>query len=160
MSKLLHIKNYQPEQIISKELFQTEGATLSSQGEMQLRVAGNKKIINLNDVLYLRSAKNYTVFKLSNGEDIMSSKTLRIFEEELEDVLNFIRPHRSFMVNFDYVKDLRFNCRGGEIYMKDEVIEISRRKAAGFRKSYRKFLAANGQNVGSTIRMKTKYKTV
>ncbi|WP_341225970.1 LytTR family DNA-binding domain-containing protein [uncultured Arcticibacterium sp.] len=159
MSKLLQIKNYHPEQIDTQRMFTLEGATLSSLGDMELRVAGSKKIINLNDVIYLQSAKNYTVFKLKDGKNVISSKTLRIFEEELEDVVNFVRPHRSFMVNFDHVKDLRFNCRGGEIYLKDEVIEISRRKAADFRKSYRKFLTANGQNVGSTIRMKTRMKT-
>lgn len=159
MNKLLQIKNYHPEQIDSQRMFMLEGATLSSLGDLELRVAGNKKIINLNDVIYLQSAKNYTVFKLKNGTNVISSKTLRIFEEELEDVVNFVRPHRSFMVNFDHVKDLRFNCRGGEIYLKDEVIEISRRKAADFRKSYRKFLSASGQNVRKTIRMKTRKQT-
>ncbi|SOE20352.1 LytTr DNA-binding domain-containing protein [Spirosomataceae bacterium TFI 002] len=133
-----------------------EVGTLSTEASMNMRVAGKKNMVNLNDVAYLKSAKNYTIFKLKNGKELISSKTLRIFEEELESVANFVRPHRSYIVNFDYVDDLRFNCRGGELYLDDEVINISRRKAAEFRRQYRRFLTASGANVTSTIRMKTK----
>jgi DNA-binding LytR/AlgR family response regulator len=130
--------------------------TLSTEASMKMRVAGKKNLINLNDVAFLKSAKNYTIFRLKNGVELISSKTLGIFEEELQSVTNFVRPHRSYIVNFDYVNDLRFNCRGGELYLDDEVIKISRRKAAEFRRQYRKFLTAIGANVTSTIRRKTK----
>jgi DNA-binding LytR/AlgR family response regulator len=113
-------------------------------------------MVNLTDIIYLKSAKNYTVFRLKNGVEMISSKTLWVFEEELEDVVNFVRPHRPFFVNFNYIKDLQFNCRGGEIYLANQVIEISRRKAADFRRQYRRFLKVNGDNLNSTIRMKTK----
>jgi DNA-binding LytR/AlgR family response regulator len=129
---------------------------LSTETDMQMRVAGKKNLIDLNDIVYLKSAKNYTIFKLRSGKDIISSKTLGIFEEELKGVSNFVRPHRSYIVNFDFVKDLLFNCRGGELFMDKEVINISRRKAADFRRHYRRFLTASGKNVSTTIRMKTK----
>jgi DNA-binding LytR/AlgR family response regulator len=129
---------------------------LSTETDMQMRVAGRKNFLDLNDIVYLKSAKNYTIFKLKNGKEIISSKTLGIFEEELKGVSNFVRPHRSYIVNFDYVDDLRFNCRGGELWLSEEIISISRRKAADFRRKYRRFLTASGKNVSSTIRMKTK----
>ncbi|MCP9761791.1 LytR/AlgR family response regulator transcription factor [Lacihabitans soyangensis] len=129
---------------------------LSTETDMQMRVAGKKNLIDLNDIVYLKSAKNYTIFKLRSGKDVISSKTLGIFEEELKGVSNFVRPHRSYIVNFDFVKDLLFNCRGGELFMDKEVINISRRKAADFRRHYRRFLTASGKNVSTTIRMKTK----
>ncbi len=129
---------------------------LSTETDMQMRVAGKKNLIDLNDIVYLKSAKNYTIFKLRSGKEVISSKTLGIFEEELKGVSNFVRPHRSYIVNFDFVKDLLFNCRGGELFMDKEVINISRRKAADFRRHYRRFLTASGKNVSTTIRMKTK----
>lgn len=129
---------------------------LSTETEMQMRVAGKRNLIDLNDIVYLKSAKNYTIFRLRNGKEVISSKTLGIFEEELTGVSNFVRPHRSYIVNFDFVNDLQFNCRGGELFMDKEVINISRRKAADFRRKYRRFLTASGKNVSTTIRMKTK----
>lgn len=152
MNKLLQVK---PTMTFSRFRDPSAG-TLSTEANMNIRVAGKKNLINLNDVAYLKSAKNYTIFKLKDGKELISSKTLRIFEEELEQVANFVRPHRSYIVNFDYVDDLRFNCRGGELFLDDEVINISRRKAAEFRRKYRRFLSASGANVSSTIRMKTK----
>ena len=123
-----------------------------------MRVVGKKGILDLNDIQYKKSLKNYTIFKLKNGNEILSSKTLKIFEDELRGVINFVRPHRSYMINFDYVDDHHFNHRGGEIFLDDEVIDISRRKAASFRRQYKTFLSAMGENVSSVIRAKTRLK--
>lgn len=150
--KLLYKK---PMVIFGSDKFPPIGM-LSTETAMQMRIAGKKNLLDLNDIVYLKSAKNYTIFKLRNGREVISSKTLGIFEEELNGVSNFVRPHRSYIVNFDFVKDLQFNCRGGELFMDSEVINISRRKAAEFRRKYRRFLTACGKNVTSTIRMKTK----
>ena len=147
MKKLLYTFDARPESKIRLAHRKTErSGSLSTEVKMKIRIAGNQNLIDLNDIVYLKSAKNYTVFKLLDGSEIISSKTLGIFEEELKEVLNFVRPHRSYIVNFDHIGELRFNCRGGEIYLDEEIIEISRRKAAEFRRNYRKFLAANGKN--------------
>jgi DNA-binding LytR/AlgR family response regulator len=121
-------------------------------------LGGKIKSVNLDDIVYLKSDKNYTVFQMKDGSTIISSKTLKVYEEELKGNSSFVRPHRSFMVNFDYVNVLHFNCRGGELLIFDLKINISRRKAAEFRRTYRKFLILNGQNANSTIRQKTKIK--
>lgn len=149
MNKLLYVTPYVP---VEAMVGQPNGETVA------MRVAGKRNMIKLNDILYLRSAKNYTIFKLKDGREIISSKTLRIFEEELQGIANFVRPHRSYIINLDYVDDLYFNCRGGEVVIHDQKIFISRRKAAGFRRKYRRFLSTTGQNVSSTIKLKTTIK--
>ncbi|PLK46234.1 LytTR family DNA-binding domain-containing protein [Emticicia sp. TH156] len=148
--------------LIYKTPFNTEGFKVVQQMESQtagenlsMRVAGKRNMVNLSDILYLKSAKNYTIFKLADGREIISSKTLRIFEEELNEIVNFVRLHRSYIINLEHVKDLYFNCRGGEVLIQDEKIVISRRKAADFRRKYRKYLRTTGQNVSSTIKLKT-----
>ncbi|UTA68017.1 MULTISPECIES: LytTR family DNA-binding domain-containing protein [Emticicia] len=148
--------------LIYKTPFSTEGFKVVQQMESQtavenlsMRVAGKRNMVNLSDILYLKSAKNYTIFKLADGREIISSKTLRIFEEELNEIVNFVRLHRSYIINLEHVKDLYFNCRGGEVLIQDEKIVISRRKAADFRRKYRKYLRTTGQNVSSTIKLKT-----
>lgn len=148
--------------LIYKTPFSAEGFTVVQNLESQpvgtnlsMRVAGKRNMVNLSDILYLKSAKNYTIFKLADGREIISSKTLRIFEEELDEIINFVRLHRSYIINLEHVKDLFFNCRGGEVLIQDEKFIISRRKAADFRRRYRKFLRITGQNVSSTIKLKT-----
>ncbi len=118
-----------------------EGNMISSFSGFSVRFSGSKRMVELRDIVYLKSAKNYTVFKLCSGRELISSRTLKTYEEELNQEVNFVRPHRSYMVNFDYVRNIDLNCRGGEIQLIDETIDISRRKAASFRKQYKRFLS-------------------
>lgn len=120
-----------------------------------MSVDGEHNVIQLGDILYLKSVKNYIILKLKDGREILSSKTLRIFEEELLEIPNFVRPHRSYIINLEYVDDLYFNYRGGEVLIHDLKILISRRKVVDFRRSYRRFLRNTGQNVSSMIKLKT-----
>ncbi len=145
MNKLLYITPYASAEATMNQ---------PSNENVCMRVAGKRNMIKLNDILYLRSAKNYTIFKLKDGREIISSKTLKIFEEELQGIVNFVRPHRSYIINLDYVDNLNFNCRGGEVIIHDHKIFVSRRKAAGVRRKYRRFLSTSGQNVSSTIKLK------
>lgn len=151
MNKLIYKTPFSPEgfTVVQNVESQATGANMS------MRVAGKRNMVKLGDILYLKSAKNYTIFKLADGREIISSKTLRIFEEELDEIANFVRLHRSYIINLEHVTDLYFNCRGGEVLIHDEKIIISRRKAAEFRRKYRKFLRTTGQNVTSTIKLKT-----
>ena len=154
MNRLLYVAPYNP--VVGLEVAQAETAVSGT--NMAMRVAGKRNMISLRDILYLRSAKNYTIFKLKDGREIISSKTLGIFEEELKGISNFVRPHRSYIVNLSFVDDLYFNCRGGEVLIHDQKIFISRRKAASFRRTYRRFLSTTGQNVSTTMRLKTTLK--
>ena len=120
-----------------------------------MSVDGEHNVIQLGDILYLKSVKNYIILKLKDGREILSSKTLRIFEEELLEIPNFVRTHRSYIINLEYVDDLYFNYRGGEVLIHDLKILISRRKVVDFRRSYRRFLRNTGQNVSSMIKLKT-----
>ena len=120
-----------------------------------MSVDGEHNVIQLGDILYLKSVKNYIILKLKDGKEILSSKTLRIFEEELLEIPNFVRPHRSYIINLEYVDDLYFNYGVGEVLIHDLKILISRRKAVDFRRSYRRFLRNTGQNVASMIKLKT-----
>ena len=120
-----------------------------------MSVDGEHKMIQLGDILYLKSVKNNIILKLKDGREFSSPKTLRILEEELLEISNFVRPHRSYIINLEYVDDLYFNYRGGEVLIHDLKILISRRKAVDFRRSYRRFLRNTGQNVSSMIKLKT-----
>ena len=65
-------------------------------------------IIKLKDVCYLNSDSNYTNIKLTDGREILSTKSLKYFEELLTEN-SFMRVHRSFIVCVDKIETILMN---------------------------------------------------
>ncbi len=59
--------------------------------------------IELNNIIYLESDKNYTTIYLENGKKIVASKNLGYFEETLA-TNGFIRTHSFYIVNLSKIK--------------------------------------------------------
>ncbi|MEN8223933.1 MAG: LytTR family DNA-binding domain-containing protein [Bacteroidota bacterium] len=84
-------------------------------------------IIETDQILRCESDNYYTNFFLIDGKKILVSKTLKENEELLGDH-NFIRPHKSHLVNVKYIKGF-LRIDGGYIEMTDgSKIPVSRRK--------------------------------
>jgi two-component system LytT family response regulator len=84
-------------------------------------------IIETDQILRCESDNYYTNFHLTDGKTILVSKTLKENEELLSDH-NFIRPHKSHLVNIKYIKGF-LKSDGGYIEMTDgSRIPVSRRK--------------------------------
>lgn len=58
-------------------------------------------IVPFSEILYVNAQSNYTSICLANGKKILSSKHLNFYAEKLNS--SFVRIHRSYIVNFDYV---------------------------------------------------------
>lgn len=56
--------------------------------------------INVNEILYLKSEANYVVFQLAEKK-VMSLVTLKELEKKLPE--NFVRVHRSYIVNIEKI---------------------------------------------------------
>ncbi|RLD39940.1 MAG: DNA-binding response regulator [Bacteroidetes bacterium] len=84
-------------------------------------------IIETDQIIRCESDNYYTNFFLSDGKKILISKTLKENEQLLSDH-NFIRPHKSHLVNVKFIKGfLKYD--GGYIEMTDgSRIPVSRRK--------------------------------
>jgi two-component system, LytTR family, response regulator len=88
-------------------------------------------IVDCQDILYCEADSCYTLFKLSNGNQIVSAKTLSEFELVL-DPSHFIRIHRSYIININHISDY-FKGNGGHVVMKNGAeLEVSRRKKDEF----------------------------
>lgn len=66
---------------------------------------GDRKILDVNDIIYIEADGSYAKFYMQNQEDFVASKTLKYFEKRLND-LHFFRVHRTFLVNVDFVESL------------------------------------------------------
>jgi two-component system LytT family response regulator len=84
-------------------------------------------ILDVCDVVRLTADDNYTTIFLKDKNKIIASKTLKHFEEILPNN-NFIRIHRSEMINIHFLKEISY-VDGGSVIMKDgTIITISKGK--------------------------------
>lgn len=94
---------------------------------------GGISFINLEDISYLQADSNYTILHRVNMQKLVVSKTLREFEDILQDK-GFMRVHKSNIVNLRYVKEYS-TLEGGVVRMNDGCeVAISRRMQDEFLK--------------------------
>lgn len=107
--------------------------TITNQKEIRntdiLWLNHRKKSVHAKDVVYLKSYDNYTKFHLNNGQVILASYTMKIFEKQLSDKGDFTRIHRGTLVNLKYLTGFeKTTCGGFACLSTGEKIDVSRRK--------------------------------
>lgn len=92
-----------------------------------LSTAEKIHVVKVKDIIRCESDNYYTRYFFIDGKKLLISKTLKENEELLCDY-NFIRPHKSHLINVLYIKS--YNKQdGGFINMTDgSVVPVSRRK--------------------------------
>lgn len=84
-------------------------------------------VVKISDIIRCEADKNYTFFIFTNNRKVLVSKTLKDFEELLQD-MDFIRIHQSHLINASHVQRY-IKGSGGYVKMSDDsIIEVSRRK--------------------------------
>lgn len=92
-----------------------------------LSTAQKMHIIEIDNIIRCESDNYYTLFFFTDKTKLLISKTLKEHEELLSDH-NFIRPHKSHLINLKHIKSFN-RSGGGFIVMNDESkIPVSRRK--------------------------------
>lgn len=89
--------------------------TNSVSGKITIPQQDGFEVLNTADILYCKADDNYTEIYLNNNKKKLVSKTLKYFEEALNDG-NFARIHKSYLVNVNeivkYVKG-----KGGSVVL-------------------------------------------
>jgi len=99
----------------------------SDKKKIVLSTSEGMHIVDIDNIIRCESEDYYTKFFLKEGKVIMVSKTLKENEELLAEY-NFIRPHKSHLINLKYVKSF-LRIDGGSIVMIDgSNVPVSRRK--------------------------------
>lgn len=83
--------------------------------------------VKVNDIARCESSSNYTVFFLANKDQVVATRTLKEYEELLDDS-GFVRIHHSHLINKHFLKEY-IKGAGGQVVMKDgTTLDVSRRK--------------------------------
>ncbi len=72
-------------------------------------------IVQVSDIIHVESHSSYSNFHLTNGMEILSTKTLKE-QDELLSPFNFVRIHRSHLVNFNHIVEYE-KADGGFVVM-------------------------------------------
>lgn len=93
-------------------------------------MVGHKSGFNLlktNDLLYLESSGNYTIFHIASGSNLLASRHLGFFEAQLP-AHQFLRIHRSYLINLDRIEGYESGAASFVLMEGSNRLEISRRK--------------------------------
>lgn len=106
------LNNINPDQLESKKI------VLSTSEKIH--------VVAMNDIIRCESDNYYTHFYFTDSTHLLISKTLKDVESLLEEG-NFIRPHKSHLINTKYIRN--FNREQVAILLTDgSMIPVSRRK--------------------------------
>lgn len=95
-------------------------------------INNNEKIsLLITNVVLINSADNYIEIHYKEGEIIKKKllrNTLKNIRLQLKAYQNFVRCHRRYLVNSDYIEKLNGNCNHHELYLKGvlDPIPVSR----------------------------------
>jgi two-component system LytT family response regulator len=102
--------------------------------EGNLHVIVNRRLsktLPLADIIMCEGWINYTIIYLNNGRKIISSHTLKSFEDTLYES-GFARIHRAYLINYNHYSS--FNKDTNTILMKNGTkLNVSRRRLNSFR---------------------------
>lgn len=85
------------------------------------------EFIETNEILYCQSQNNYTLLFTTDERKLMLSKTLKEFEKLLEKYF-FIRIHKSYLINPNYMKKYYRNDGGYLVMQNGKAIPVSKSK--------------------------------
>jgi two-component system LytT family response regulator len=101
-------------------------------------------MVNLDEIISIEADSNYSIFHLVDKETITVSKILKEYEEILPDN-QFIRIHKSSIINLNYLKE--YNSKNGlEVILSDgRKIAVSRRRTSDFLDKVKSFTIVKTQ---------------
>jgi two-component system LytT family response regulator len=95
-------------------------------------------VIRIADIIYCEASSNYTNFHFGDRSVICASRPIHEYEEMLEDS-DFVRVHKSILVNMEHVKEYVRGEGGTIITSTGKRLEVSRRKKELFMNRMKEF---------------------
>jgi len=116
--------------LIKKTDFSTLRTNLSQSASKKIAIhtVSSVRFIELNQIVFFKADGAYTFITLISDEKITSSKNLKYFEQVLSDYPNFIRSHKSFIVNVNFISNYIKTNGGSFIVDGDYEVSVSPNK--------------------------------
>ncbi len=95
--------------------------------KMAISTVQGLELIALDDVVYLEAVSNYTNIHLVNSKPVLTSKTLKEYEDLLP-ASQFFRVHNGAIININFIKKF-IKGEGGQVQLSNGIlIDVARRR--------------------------------
>ena len=89
------------------------------------------EVVRVNEIIRCEADNNFTRFYLTDKRKMLICRTLKYYENILSD-FDFIRTHKSHLINFQYIKQYK-KGKGGQVVLTDgSSVEISPNRKSEF----------------------------
>ena len=92
--------------------------------------------VSIQDIIYCHGHGNYTELYMVDQTKIISSRTLKLYEDILTDH-TFFRAHKSYLINLAHIKSYLRGEGGTAVMSNGHEIEIARRNKVDFLNLYK-----------------------
>lgn len=108
-----------PNELLLKtnDLLQAISNQYGTQKRIVINTTESITMLNVADIIRCESNRNYTYLFMANKKKLIVSKTLMEFEDLLSKY-NFIRIHKSHLINVNYIEKY-IKSEGGYMMLKD-----------------------------------------
>jgi len=120
---LIQRQKYEDRELYSRQL---ENLFANNEKNLAITTYDGVVFLELDKIIRCEADLNYTKFILTDNKSFVSSKTLKEYEDLLGSHENFIRVHRSHLVNVDYL--VKFKNEGSLVLKDNSCVPISRRR--------------------------------
>lgn len=109
---------------------QREGVSIRSvegtgqQRKIFVHTISSIKIVDLDKLMLVEALSNYTSFHISDQNTITSSRNLKVYADILTEHPDFIRVHRSYLVNRNFVREIKRTKKGKTMLALDNGREL------------------------------------
>lgn len=104
---------------------------------LAIPVSDGLLFVDISDISNLLAEGAYTTVWLKDGREILVSKSLKYFEDFLEEHDNFFRTHRSHIVNLNYLK--KYSRHESSLTLTNEnIVRISKNHKQAFEETVNK----------------------
>lgn len=103
-----------------KVLHENLGKDFSETKKIGISHSNGIELILPDEIVYIKGEGAYSEIHLTDGKKILASKNLKMFEENLAENPQFIRVHKSYIVNFNHLISIN-KSNGGTIVMTNQM---------------------------------------
>ncbi len=106
--------------------------------KIALPMANSYQFVEIPNIVCIEAARAYCHIYLADNNKILVSKSLSHFEEILKRNKEFVRVHRSFLVNLKFV--VSYNKKEMQLLLaKNLLVKVSRKRTENFENHFYKF---------------------
>lgn len=107
----------QLEQLITQQTKTTKPFALP------IKTGNSIRLMDFEDIVYLKAADKYVRIFANDGKDYLSERSLSLLVAQLPT--NFIRVHRSFIINSSYIQEIQKYFKGNLVIQLNNSAETS-----------------------------------